>query len=98
MCSYCVYAHILSKVRNSALNDFVSAYKSAKGRISLLEIQKGGNAPGSWMHEDLALEFARWLNPAFAIWCKLGLKTELKSMDLLKIRILRFLTTLSKTL
>lgn len=36
--------------------DFVNAYKSAKGQISLLEIQKGGNAPGSWMHEDLALK------------------------------------------
>ena len=21
------------------------------------------------MHEDVALEFARWLSPAFAIWC-----------------------------
>ena len=24
---------------------------------------------GTWMHEDVALEFARWLSPAFAIWC-----------------------------
>ena len=27
---------------------------------------KGG---GTWMHEDVALEFARWLSPEFAIWC-----------------------------
>lgn len=24
---------------------------------------------GTWMHEDVALEFARWLSPEFAIWC-----------------------------
>ncbi len=33
---------------------------------------KGGNdrtAQGTWLHEDVALEFARWLSPAFAIWC-----------------------------
>lgn len=28
-----------------------------------------GNNGGTWMHEDVALEFARWLSPAFAIWC-----------------------------
>lgn len=27
------------------------------------------NGVGTWMHEDVALEFARWLSPAFAIWC-----------------------------
>ena len=27
------------------------------------------NGGGTWMHEDIALEFARWLCPAFAIWC-----------------------------
>lgn len=33
---------------------------------------KGGNdrtAQGTWLHEDVALEFARWLSPSFAIWC-----------------------------
>lgn len=24
---------------------------------------------GTWMHEDVALEFARWLSPKFGIWC-----------------------------
>ena len=27
------------------------------------------NGVGTWMHEDVALEFARWLSPMFAIWC-----------------------------
>lgn len=28
-----------------------------------------GNGGTTWMHEDVAIEFARWLSPAFAIWC-----------------------------
>lgn len=38
----------------------------------LVRVTKGGNDKnnqGTWMHEDVALEFARWLSPAFAIWC-----------------------------
>ncbi|WP_407484027.1 KilA-N domain-containing protein [Elizabethkingia meningoseptica] len=44
--------------RLQSTQEFVNAYKSAKGHISLLEVTKGGNASGTWMHEDLALEFA----------------------------------------
>lgn len=47
---------ILSKDRNLSLAD-------------LVQVTKGGNKPGTWMHEDVALEFARWLSPEFAIWC-----------------------------
>lgn len=46
----------LSKVRKSTLAD-------------LVQVTKGGDNPGTWMHEDVALEFARWLSPKFAIWC-----------------------------
>ena len=39
----------------------------------LVKVVKGGIASqvtqGTWMHEDVALEFARWLSPKFAIWC-----------------------------
>lgn len=31
------------------------------------------------MHEDVALEFARWLSPAFAIWCNDRIKELLKN-------------------
>lgn len=47
---------VLSKARNLALAD-------------LVQVRKGGSNPGTWMHEDVALEFARWLSPEFAIWC-----------------------------
>ncbi len=38
----------------------------------LVIIQKGNSSnfqQGTWLHEDVALEFARWLSPQFAIWC-----------------------------
>jgi hypothetical protein len=45
----------------------------------LVKVTKGGNNPGTWMHEDVALEFARWLAPAFAIWCNDRIKELLLS-------------------
>lgn len=38
---------------------------------TLVKVVQGGNPElqGTWMHEDVALEFARWLSPSFAIWC-----------------------------
>ena len=42
-----------------------------KSDIEFIKTVKGGSNGGgcTWMHEDVALEFARWLSPAFAIWC-----------------------------
>lgn len=45
-------------VRNCTYNDLVIVKEGSP--------QTGG---GTWMHEDVALEFARWLSLAFAIWC-----------------------------
>lgn len=59
------YLHELSKVRNLTLAD-------------LVQVTKGGNNPGTWMHEDVAMEFARWLSPAFAIWCNDRIKELLQ--------------------
>ena len=55
----------MSKLRNLSLAD-------------LVRVTKGGNAPGTWMHEDVALEFARWLSPQFAIWCNDRIKELMK--------------------
>lgn len=38
--------------------------------------KKGGGC--TWMHEDVALEFARWLSPEFAIWCNDRIKELLR--------------------
>jgi phage antirepressor YoqD-like protein len=37
-----------------------------------------GSQQGTWMHEDVALEFARWLSPSFAIWCNDRIKELMK--------------------
>jgi phage antirepressor YoqD-like protein len=37
-----------------------------------------GNNGATWMQEDVALEFARWLSPAFAIWCNDRIKELMK--------------------
>lgn len=52
--------------------------------ISQLVIVKKGNSAeiieqGTWMHEDVALEFSRWLSPAFAIWCNDRIKELLRT-------------------
>lgn len=39
--------------------------------------KKGGG--GTWMHEDVSIEFARWLSPEFAIWCNDRIKELFKS-------------------
>ena len=62
-------SHFLS---NQSTQDYINALSRVTGipASELLKV-KPGNAPvsGTWMHEDLAMEFARWLNPEFAMWC-----------------------------
>lgn len=59
-------------LRTKQSQEFIASL-SAVRQISptdLVLIKQGGNGEqGTWMHEDVALEFARWLSPAFAIWC-----------------------------
>lgn len=35
---------------------------------------ENGKYGGTWFHEDVAIEFARWLSPLFAIWCNERIK------------------------
>lgn len=35
----------------------------------LVIVKHGGNARGTWLHPKLAIHFARWLDPKFAVWC-----------------------------
>lgn len=48
--------------------DFLTAYE-AMGKSHRSEAIRTEVGVGTWFHEDIALEFARWLSPAFAIWC-----------------------------
>ncbi|HSV73467.1 MAG TPA: KilA-N domain-containing protein [Chthonomonadales bacterium] len=52
-------------------NAFIAALEKDLGASgeNLHLATHGGACPGTWMHPDLALEFARWLSPEFSIWC-----------------------------
>lgn len=39
------------------------------GTNNFVRAKKGGRGSGTYLHEDIAIEFARWLSPAFAVWC-----------------------------
>lgn len=57
--------------KTKSAQDFVNSLSAVRKicRTDLIRALQGGNMQGTWMHEDVALEFARWLSPAFAIWC-----------------------------
>lgn len=59
-------------LRTNAAKDFINSLSAVRQicPTDLVVTKQGGNdIQGTWMHEDVALEFARWLSPAFAIWC-----------------------------
>ena len=51
-------------------------------RSSLVQVQSGGPNQGSWIHERVSVDLARWLSPDFAVWMDgwvlegLGLSSE----------------------
>lgn len=40
----------------------------------LLVVAQRGRNGGTWLHPELAVEFARWLSPKFARWCDRNIK------------------------
>lgn len=55
--------------------------KSVTEENQLVRIVQGGKPEeqGSWFHPELAVDFARWLSPRFAIWCDRQIKKILKN-------------------
>jgi phage antirepressor YoqD-like protein len=66
--------------RQKSTKEFISALMTARGihiATDLLRVINGDKG-ATWMHEDVALECARWLSPAFAIWCNDRIKELMK--------------------
>ena len=70
-------------LRNKSTIEFINALHEEKDDARILAstesplIQKiigKGKQQGTWFHEDLALEFATWLNPRFKVWCNQRIK------------------------
>lgn len=64
--------------RQKSTKEFLNSFSSVMGIpiTELIRTVQGGNPKnqGTWMHEDVAIEFARWLNPIFAVWCNKKIK------------------------
>lgn len=70
-------------LRLPSTNELIKA-KAGKSRISenQLVISKQGspeNGGGTWMHEDIALDFAQWLSVDFKLWCNDRIKELLRN-------------------
>lgn len=68
-------------LRLPSTQDFIAQLSDArKSRFEEMVVtERGGiTGGGTWFHEDVAIEFARWLSPKFAIWCNDRIKELLK--------------------
>jgi len=60
--------------RNSSTEEYITALKTRYAnshngkKQEFLMIYQGGSFQGTWIHQKLALRFAQWLNPDFAVW------------------------------
>lgn len=69
-------------LRTKAAKEYLEAY-SCDAQIcasALTQTVRGGDLPqGTWMHPDIAIEYARWLNPRFGIWCNLRIQELMRN-------------------
>lgn len=69
-----ISALIDAREQQSGAQSLRHAYKRPNERRlkanGLIITKSGGRGGGgTYLHEDIAIEFARWLSPAFAVWC-----------------------------
>ncbi|MBV5282206.1 MAG: phage antirepressor KilAC domain-containing protein [Paludibacter sp.] len=67
-------------LRTQSAQNFINELSEVRNCTSaeLVSIRKGGLNDGTWMQEDVAIEFARWLSPSFAIWANDRIKELLR--------------------
>lgn len=53
--------------------------KSGIAENQLVITERGGLNPGTWLHEDVALDFAQWLSVDFRLWCNDRIKELLRT-------------------
>ena len=64
-------------LRNDSTKEFITELAPLRNRKGS-DLVQVANGVGCFMHEDVAMEFARWLHPGFAIWCNDRIKELLK--------------------
>lgn len=57
-------------LRLPSTNELINAIvrKSHIDENQLVRIVRGGTNPGTWLHEDIAIDFAQWLSIDFRLW------------------------------
>lgn len=57
--------------KTKSAQEFINSLSAVRKIVGtdLIRVNQGGMVQGTWMHRDVAMEFARWLSPMFAIWC-----------------------------
>lgn len=58
-------------LRNKEVKEYIAALENRFANLQsdqIIRIVNGGANPGTWMHKTLALRFAQWLSPEFALW------------------------------
>lgn len=74
-----VQNYLKSEQTQEYITALAEALFGASKQNQLVIIKKGGNGTqGTWLHPKLAIDFARWLNPKFAVWCDMQIEKILK--------------------
>ena len=58
-------------LKNQSTKDFLEALSARRNVLptDLVKVINGGSYFGTWMNEDIALDFAQWLSVDFKLWC-----------------------------
>lgn len=61
------YIKALCEITNTPISGYLKTKRGASG--------------GTWLHPKLAVRFAQWLDPRFAVWCDAQIDTLVRSQD-----------------
>lgn len=64
---------------NQLIKSMVGFSHLSENQIVTTMLGSPENGGGTWMFEDLAIDFARWLDTDFRLWCNLKIKEFLTS-------------------
>jgi len=74
-------------LRSKEAQEYLDAFRKIYGtEQKQLVVTKRGGEPteqGTWLHPDLGIPFARWLNPEFSVWADMQIKTILQGSHIL---------------
>ena len=69
--------HWLKTQDTNAYIEAVMRHSNTPKRGDLIRARRG-NSGGTWLHPRLAVAFARWCDPDFAVWCDIQIEGLLK--------------------